>query len=681
MNYRLRFLAFTGAALLTTGVLVPAFAQDSDDLKRGVARISVMDGEVSVRRGDSGDWVAGVVNAPLLTDDRISTGPNSRAELQFDSADILRMGGTAEIRLATLEYSRYQLELAHGTITFRVLRPSNANIEVDTPNISVRPSGIGIYRISVNDLGETELTARAGNVEVFTPHGSHWVSAGQMMIARGGASDPEFQIVAANPPDAWDQWCDSRDRMMTQSTSYQYVPQGVSGAEDLDAAGSWVSYPDYGEVWRPTVAAGWAPYQCGRWVWADWYGWTWVGCEPWGWAPYHYGRWFWGANYGWCWYPGVIGVRHYWSPALVAFFGFGGGGGFGFGFGNIGWVPLAPYEVFHPWWGRGFYGGGSYFNRNINITNVNIYNTYRNARIANGVSGISAENFRNGRFNGMMRPTADQIRSAGAIRGAMPLTPTRASFQYGGRPASYTPRTNENMRFFQHQQPATVQHSAVAQGFGQSGAGSRMQAPAPAGTRPGVGMGGAAGGWRRFGEPAASGNAMAPSAPRNEAGNGFRGGQNAVPQNTRPPQAGGGGGWQRFGEPGGGRGPGGPAYNNAPTRSAPEMARPSAPAPRYDVPRSNAPQAAPRYEAPRFNAPEQRYNAPAAPRNEAPRYNAPAASRFSAPPQQRSAPQQFSAPRGGGGGGDRPAGGGGGGNHGGGGGGSHSGGGGEGHRR
>src|ERR1017187_5990035 len=48
-------------------------AQDPDDLKRGVARISLMNGDVSVRRGDSGEWVAGVINAPLLTDDRVAT--------------------------------------------------------------------------------------------------------------------------------------------------------------------------------------------------------------------------------------------------------------------------------------------------------------------------------------------------------------------------------------------------------------------------------------------------------------------------------------------------------------------------------------------------------------------------------------------------------------------------------
>src|SRR5262249_16249602 len=142
--------------------------------------------------------------------------------------------------------------------------------------------------------------------------------------------------------------------------------------------------------------------QEGRWTWEDWYGWTWVSSDPWGWAPYHYGRWFHQPGFGWCWYPGLRSVRHYWSPALVGFFGFGGGGGFGFGFGNVGWVPLAPYEVFHPWWGRNYYGR-NVFERNINITNVNVANTYRNARVRNGISGVSAGDFRSGRFNSIGR--------------------------------------------------------------------------------------------------------------------------------------------------------------------------------------------------------------------------------------------------------------------------------------
>src|SRR5580658_653853 len=178
LPHQIRLTALTGAILIIAGAANPVCAQtDPQDLQRGVARISVMDGQISVRRGDAGEWVAGVINAPLMADDSVATAPNSRAEVQFDSADILRIGGNAEVHLTALENNRYQMELARGTVTFRVLRASNANAEVDTPSISVRPSKIGVYRIAVNDAGESELTVRVGNVEVFSPKGSQWVNA------------------------------------------------------------------------------------------------------------------------------------------------------------------------------------------------------------------------------------------------------------------------------------------------------------------------------------------------------------------------------------------------------------------------------------------------------------------------------------------------------------------------
>src|SRR3954452_81465 len=139
------FLALAGSTVLR--------AQDPDDLKRGVARISIMNGDVNVRRGDSGDWVAGVVNAPLMTDDRIATGPNSRTEVQFDASNVIRVGANAELHLSQLEYTRYQIELARGTATFRMLRPGDVNIEIDTPSVSVRPSRQGSVRINVTDAG------------------------------------------------------------------------------------------------------------------------------------------------------------------------------------------------------------------------------------------------------------------------------------------------------------------------------------------------------------------------------------------------------------------------------------------------------------------------------------------------------------------------------------------------
>src|SRR5438128_10361481 len=166
---RIRLLWLAGAVGVLAISAIPARAQDAqqdpDDQQRGVARISVMNGEVSVRRGDAAEWVAGVVNAPLMTDDRIATAPNSRAEVQFDAGNLVRMGANAEVHLAQLEYGRYQLEVARGTVTYVVLRPSSAKVEVDTPSVSVRPDKRGVYRISVNEAGETQVMARAGEVE------------------------------------------------------------------------------------------------------------------------------------------------------------------------------------------------------------------------------------------------------------------------------------------------------------------------------------------------------------------------------------------------------------------------------------------------------------------------------------------------------------------------------------
>lgn len=547
---QVQFPALASAVVLLAGLYLPARAQDPDDLKRGVGRISLMNGQVSVQRGDSGDWVAGVVNAPLIAGDRVATGENSRAEVQFDSANMLRMGANAEIHLTQIEAMRYQMEFGRGILTFRVLRPSEAAVEIDTPSVSVRPVQVGTYRISVSESGETHVTARAGSVEVFSPRGSQTVTSGQTVIARGDPADPEYQIVGAVGYDEWDRWNDSRDRLLMQSGSPQYVGQGVSGTEDLDGYGTWTSVEGYGQVWRPTVAPDWAPYEYGRWTWLDWYGWTWVSNDPWGWAPYHYGRWFHHDHYGWLWYPGLRGARHYWTPGMVAFFGFGGGGadlGFGFGFGNVGWVPLAPYEVFHPWWGRGYYGG---LNRSINFTSVNISTVYRNARVANGVTSLGAEDFRNGRFGGVRHPGGEEIRTAGLIHGQVGIAPSRGNLQYAARPAGFTPRSSGTARFYTHQQPAAVARVPFAQqtrGVEQGSRAGRAVIPGRTGgavnDRPAA-VGGGNGGFRRFGDPGAqSGGGLGASVA-----------QRTAAQNTRPAQQPSAQtpsvGYRRFGSPG-----------------------------------------------------------------------------------------------------------------------------------
>jgi len=524
------------------------FAQDSNPQERGVARISLINGDVSVRRGDTDDWVAGAINAPLVVGDRVATGATSRAEVQFDYANMIRLSSNSEVRLTELEAQRYQLQVARGLVTFRVLRDSGVDVDLSTPTVSVRPVKKGIYRVAVRDDGQTEVTVRSGEAEIYTPRGVERLQSGKTMLARGTAADPEFQVVGAVAKDDWDNWSEKRDRTLSNSRSYEYVSRDIYGAEDLDAHGRWVYVAPYGWVWAPSVPVGWAPYRQGRWSWMDYYGWSWVSYEPWGWAPYHYGRWFHHGPHGWCWYPGVMHARHHWSPGLVAFFGWNSWNGFsagvGIGFGHVGWVPLAPYEPYHAWWGGHHYGGhrsNTYVDNSVRIVNnVNITNVYRNARVNNGVTAVGVDDFTRGRSGNYLRAGDEQFRRASVMQGQVPVAPRAESVRMSERDVrrDSIPRTGDNMAFYSRRQPAQVERVSFEQqrrsmeqisqrafsGSGSDGAGgpvsrseaasglrNRTEQSGPAGrsggwrsvNEPAVGGASQDRGWRRFGEPVA----------------------------------------------------------------------------------------------------------------------------------------------------------------------------------
>ena len=407
-------------------------AEAQDVPGRGVARISLINGDVSVRRGDSGDLIAAAVNAALVAPDRVLTGPLSRTELQLDAKNRLRVAPDSDLRLAEIEYRRYTVELAAGTITWHVAKGSSADIDINTPSVSVRPVQPGDYRITVNADGTTEVTARTGEAEIYSPRGVERVRRGKTTLVRGDKANPEFQTIAELREDEWDRFNLGRDRELDRSISRQYLADDIVGAEELDNNGTWVDSAPYGRVWQPRVAAGWSPYSQGRWVWLDYYGWSWVSYDQFGWAPFHYGSWF---NQGgnWCWYPGARHNRTWWRPAMVAWFGFGGVN-VGVGFGNWGWVPLAPFELFNPWYGQGFYGHNrtNIYNNIRVVNNYNIGNNYRNARVDGGARGVAAGQFgRNGgRYD---RVGETNLRNAGLMRGQLPASPVRESLAFNDR--------------------------------------------------------------------------------------------------------------------------------------------------------------------------------------------------------------------------------------------------------
>jgi Family of unknown function (DUF6600)/FecR protein len=440
-------------AVLALG-LVPALVMAQDQQAEptsGVARVSLINGDVSTQRGDSGDWVATAINAPLVLGDRIATGNASRTEVQLDFANVLRLDQNSQAKIADLTRGRIQLQLAQGTMDYSVFKDSQADAEIDTPNVAVQPTGEGQYRIQVNSAAETQVIVRSGEAQVSTPQGSTTVKQGEMITVEG-QGNPEYQIAQAPARDQWDDWNRERDDAILNAQNYTHTNRYYTGSQDLDQYGHWVYVPGNDWCWTPYVNLGWVPYRDGRWIWEPYWGWTWVSYEPWGWAPYHYGRWFvYGSS--WYWWPGYVTPAYYpvWAPAYVSFIGFGYGRynfgfGYGYGFSSIGWLPLGPYDRVHGWWGR----GRSYNVVNItNITNVtnvtnvrngrgtsNFQGAFTNARVREGITTVSTQDFVSGRMPGRFN-TIDQnaLRQGRVVQGTLPVVPTRQSLTPVNRPA------------------------------------------------------------------------------------------------------------------------------------------------------------------------------------------------------------------------------------------------------
>ena len=444
-------LLVLGQLLLAQSVPPGGGGEDpADAAQHGVARLSLAEGRVAVTRGNSNETIDAAVNAPVVASDRVSTGEGSRAELQFDGVNVIRLAPNSEVRLGDLQYHRYLVQVLRGTATFREQRDGDARTNLSTPNVSISPERPGTYRISVRPNGQTEITVRAGEASVRAAKGAERLSAGQTLFARGSFDEPEFMTTGANSFDEWDRWNADRDRLFetylaANTDSARSMGQDMSGIGDLAANGRWTNDPDYGNVWVPNnVGVDWAPYRDGRWDYLDYYGWSWVSYDPWGWAPYHYGNWYRG-RLGWAWYPGIIGPRRYWRPALVGFFGFGGSGfgAPGVGYSNVGWVPLAPHEAFRPWYGRGGDGRGFVAGRSGSIVgSVDVAGSYCNARYAGAVTGVRAGDFGRVGTNrgGLVRPRNVDLARAGVVDGAVPFAPARNSQDSGWRRVEAQPR-------------------------------------------------------------------------------------------------------------------------------------------------------------------------------------------------------------------------------------------------
>ena len=454
------------ASALTLAFFVPQrAAADQDDPPGRIARLSVAEGSVSFNPAGTDDWVSAVVNRPMTTGDKLWADQESRAELHLGSASI-RLGASTGFSFLNLDDNTVQLQLTEGTLRIRVRRlDRNEVFEVDTPNLAFTALRPGIYRINVNEAGDTTVVVvRDGEGEVTGGGQTYSVDADETGIFTG-TDQLNADIEGVGDEDDLERWSYERDRREDHSASRRYVSDDAIGYEDLDEHGGWRDTPDYGAVWFPhTTVVDWAPYRYGHWVFIEPWGYTWVDDEPWGFAPFHYGRWV-TVGGAWGWVPcrpravvGVAYVRPVYAPALVAWVG-GPNVAIGVAVGGgaaVGWFPLGPREVYVPSYrvSRAYVTNVNVTNTTVNTTVVNNYYntvvvnktnvtnvTYVNQNVRGAVTATSTQVLTNGQsvHNNVVRVNEQQMARAQVATAAPAVAPTRQSVVGAGRPATARP--------------------------------------------------------------------------------------------------------------------------------------------------------------------------------------------------------------------------------------------------
>jgi hypothetical protein len=453
MTYRC-FLFLITASLMN----FVALANPDEDSYSRIARLSYLEGNVSFQHASENDWSAASVNFPLQPGDRIYTGPNGRAEIEFDDGSVCRLAENTDIELLSLKDDLIQWRIFTGLSTLTV--SSNLEFEVDTPAAAFNTLRMGAYRFDVVEDGSTDAIVRRGELEAANNRFSRRIEPGELLHIEPGGNGYD-RMSRYDGRDQWDDWTDRRDAEVSAYADARYVPSNVTmGASELGRYGRWVSVDSYGSAWVPLhVDTSWSPYSVGRWSYRPRWGWTWVSYEPWGWLPYHYGRWYQHSRYGWCWIPGPAFSFNFWSPGLVAFYE---------GPGWVSWGPLGPgdyYNINNYYYNRRIF---SYQLARLQSLHSRAPGDYFNRRAQGAFLTVEIDRFRNGVFGdrdrNSRRTNLDQPwRQGSPVRDRLSIQPVAASYSANPTRQAFRPaHTNSPL-------PAIVRSIPIVTGSNPNG--------------------------------------------------------------------------------------------------------------------------------------------------------------------------------------------------------------------
>lgn len=328
--------------LLVSGLLL-ALTAPAAAVSGSYGYLRVVEGTPTLTPAD-GERAGAEINQPVLAGDHLWVPDHGHVEIVLADHNLLRVDGGSELVLerqageTDRDDQATVIRLLEGNVQLAVAQDSLGDQlpRIDTPNSTLYVQNYGIFRVTAERDGFSQLVVRRGTAQVVTDHGQQTVRAGEEAVIDDGGNDREagIDVREAGPADSLERWARRLDD--EAAAAERLADNGVDETLQYQSAslasyGSWIDVEGT-RYWRPRVEAGWRPYWHGRWAYTP-AGLTWIPQEPWGWVPSHYGSWNYLESYGWVWQPGYV-----WSPAWVYWY---------WGPSYVGWCPTSFYTSFY----------------------------------------------------------------------------------------------------------------------------------------------------------------------------------------------------------------------------------------------------------------------------------------------------------------------------------------------
>ena len=309
-----------GLALLLFCGLASSTARAYDTRAQRSARLSYLQGNVTVSRSDGTGNEAAQLNMPLTEGSRVTTAEDGQAEVEFEDGSLVRLTPNSSLGLDHLSLDtegnyQTQLGLVHGLVYAELRAAAKYTYQLNVDGALVSPVENATIRVNLDEPPAViaVLTGRAHVERTYDAGGYRTDVRGGETLTADPFDTSRYFLSQQITQDSWDNWNEERDQAAAdEAASRTAARDSLEGAQgygwsDLDANGSWYDVPGQGQVWQPTVAmnAGFDPYGYGSWVWAPGSGYVWASGYNWGWTPFRCGNWSFWNGFGWGWAPGV----------------------------------------------------------------------------------------------------------------------------------------------------------------------------------------------------------------------------------------------------------------------------------------------------------------------------------------------------------------------------------------